>query len=476
MNKLPYLLVCLLFAAGAAMGQKKKTSDDVIQSMDNKKDDYSAIADRIWNFAEVGYQETQSSQLLQETLKNAGFKVDAGVADMPTSFVASYGSGKPVIGILAEFDALPGLSQQALPEPISAEGKAAGHGCGHHLFGTASSAAGIAVKEYMEKNKIKGTIRVYGTPAEEGGGGKIYMVRAGLMEDVDAMLEWHPGNSNSASPSTSLANKTGKFRFYGKSAHAAGAPEQGRSALDAIEAMNFMLNMMREHVTPETRIHYIITKGGDAPNVVPNFAEGYYYVRHPDIMEVKNLWERMVKTAEGAAIGTETRMEYEVLNGVYNILPNETLAKIMQKNMEIVGGYTLTPDEIEFAKKIQATLVNKPDLNTTQKIKPYKLSISGGSSDVGDVSWVVPTTGLTAATWVPGTPAHSWQAVAAGGTDIGHKGMMIAAKTLALTAIELLNSPEVIKASWVELRSKTGEGFQYESLIGDRKPPLDYRK
>lgn len=470
-------LSCLL-ALGFVIPQcvAQKTKKDVIKSIDSKYDQYSAIAKNIWDFAEVGFQETKSSSLLQETLKENGFKVESGVAGMPTAFVASYGEGKPVIAILGEFDALPGVAQQAVPERKPIEGQVAGHACGHHLFGTASTAAAIAVKDWLIANKKGGTIRFYGTPAEEGGSGKVYMVREGLFKDVDAVVNWHPGAGNSASPGTSLANKTGKFRFYGMASHAAAAPQRGRSALDAVEGMDVMVNMMREHVTPETRIHYVITRGGEAPNVVPAFAEVYYYVRHPDRSEVKDMWERIVNCAKGAALGTDTKLEIEITGGVHDLLPNETLAKDMYANLKEVGGYTMTDEEKAFGAEIQKTFTGKiPALTTTQEISPYQLREGSASTDVGDVSWVVPTVGMSAATWVPGTAAHSWQAVAAGGTTIGFKGMMIAAKSMALTSIDLFSNPTLLADAWKEFREKTGD-FKYEALIGDREPALDYRK
>lgn len=352
----------------------------------------------------------------------------------------------------------------------------AGHACGHHLFGTASTAAAIEVKNWLIANKKQGTIRFYGTPAEEGGSGKVYMVRDGLFKDVDVVLNWHPWDSNKAGWEASLSNKNGKFRFYGIASHASVSPERGRSALDAVEAMNDMVNMMREHVTQETRIHYVITRGGEAPNVVPAFAEVYYYVRHPNPAEVKSLWERVVKAAEGAALGTDTKMKYEVTGGVYNMLPNESLAHVMNANLRTVGGYSLREEEKQFATKIQESFTGSvPRLEVTNEIGELKEMNSGGSTDVADVSWIVPTAGLMTATWVPGTAPHSWQAVAAGGMSIGHKGMMVAAKTLALTAIDLFDSPKVIEESWKELRKRRGDNFRYEALIGDRKPALDYR-
>lgn len=467
------LLCCLVLPTRA-----QKSKDDVFKSIDSKYDQYSNIAHRIWEFAEVGYQEVKSSELLQETLSKAGFKIERGVAGIPTAFVASYGSGKPVIAILGEFDALPGVSQDAVPEVKPVPGRTAGHACGHHLFGTASSAAAIAVKEWLIANKKAGTIRLYGTPAEEGGSGKVYMVREGLFNDVDAVLHWHPGSMNSASFGSSLANKSGKFRFTGVASHAAASPERGRSALDAVEAMNNMVNMMREHVPSEARIHYVITRGGEAPNVVPAFAEVYYYVRHPDRNQVVSIWDRVVKAAEGAAMGTETKVQYEVTGGVFNLLANESLSKAMDNNLRLVGGYTYTDQERDFAQKIQKTFTGTPPkLESTNAIIDFSASgDKGGSTDVGDVSWVVPTAGLSTATWVPGTAAHSWQAVAAGGMSIGSKGMMMAAKTLAGTAMDLFETPALIAEAKKEFDDKRGASFKYEALVGDRKPALDYRK
>lgn len=452
----------------------------VLKALEAKSEFYGGIATQIWSNPELGYLENQSSELLQKTLSNAGFTVRSGVAEIPTAFVATYGSGKPVIGIMAEFDALPGVSQTTSPFKEPAVQGGSGHACGHHLFGTASVAAGISVMDWMKKNKIKGTIRVYGTPAEEGGGGKVYMARAGLIEDVDVMMHWHPGADNQAGATSSLANISTKFRFFGEASHAAAAPERGKSALDAVESMNFMVNLMREHVPMETRMHYVITRGGEAPNVVPAFAESYHYVRHPDALVVKEIFDRMVKTAEGAAMGTQTRMEYEVINGVYNLLPNETLARIMQENLEKVGGVIYSEEEKKFAQEIIKTFPAGMQVNIEDaaKISPFVVNEkgAGGSTDVGDVSWLVPTVGLRVATWVPGTSAHTWQAVAAGGTTIGQKGMMVAAKTMTLTAMDIFNNPSVTQIALKELNRRRGADFKYDALIGDRKAPLDYRK
>jgi aminobenzoyl-glutamate utilization protein B len=448
-----------------------------IADLQGRYDDYKKIALQIWDYAELGYKEVKSASLLQKTLSDAGFTVKAGVADIPTAFVATYGSGSPVIGILAEYDALPGLAQQALPEKTTIEGKNAGHGCGHHLFGTASIAAGIELKKLMDEKKLKGTIRVYGCPAEEGGSGKVYMVRAGLFDDVDVVIHWHPGAENMVTLTSALANKSAKFRFHGLSAHAAMAPDKGRSALDGVEAMDNMVNMMREHIPQETRVHYVITNGGKAPNVVPDYAEVYYYVRHPKKEEVVRIFDWVTQAANGAAMGTQTKVDYEIIGGTHDLLLNRTLAEAMQKNLLRVGGVNYTPEETEFAKKIQSSFTYKvPTVETAAAIQPLKAEndAGGGSTDVGDVSYAVPTVGLDAATWVPGTPAHSWQATACGGTTIGTKGMMVAAKTMVLTAIDLYTDPALVQKAKAEFRKDKGD-YQYKALLGDRKPALNYR-
>jgi aminobenzoyl-glutamate utilization protein B len=448
-----------------------------ITDIQSHYDDYKKIALQIWDYAEVGYKEVKSSALLQKTLSDNGFTVKAGVADIPTAFVATYGSGSPVIGILAEFDALPGLAQQAVPEKTVIEGKNAGHGCGHHLFGTASVAAGIEIKKLIAEKKLSGTIRVYGCPAEEGGSGKVYMVRAGLFNDVDVVIHWHPGADNGVTLTSALANKSAKFRFHGLSAHAAAAPDRGRSALDGVEAMDYMVNMMREHIPQETRIHYVITNGGKAPNVVPDFAEVYYYVRHPKKDEVVRIFDWVAKAAEGAALGTQTTVDYEVIGGTHDLLLNKTLAEDMQENLLRVGGVSYTAAETEFAKKLQSSFTyTVPAIESAATVQPLKETqdAGGGSTDVGDVSYAVPTVGLRAATWVPGTPAHSWQATACGGTEIGTKGMMVAAKTMALTAMDLFTDPGLVSRAKEEFNKDKGT-YQYKALLGDRKPALNYR-
>ena len=470
-----YWLAILFFVPQVGIGQTNKKA--VQKSVEKRTKEYEQIAKSIWNWAEVGYQEEKSSGLLKKTLSNEGFSIESGVAEIPTAFVAEYGSGKPTIGILAEFDALPGISQEVATERKPIIDSGAGHACGHHLFVTASTAAAIAVKDYLKNTGQKGTIRLYGTPAEEGGSGKVYMVRAGLFDDVDVVLHWHASDRNAANPSTSMANRSAKFRFHGYSAHAAGAPEKGRSSLDAVEAMNHMVNLMREHVPDGSRIHYVITRGGHAPNVVPDYAEVFYYVRDFNVDILEDIWARVIKTAEGAALGTDTQLEYEIIHGNRPVLANEVTQKIMYENLVAIGGVDYSRKEKDFAEKIYKTL-RSPDkeISSATEVQPYKFTKGKGSTDVGDVSWMVPTAGLRTATWVPGTSAHTWQAVAAGGMGIGIKGMMNAAKTIAGTAIDLYNNPEAVNSAKKELLERRGPKFNYYSLLGEREPPLNYRK
>ncbi|MFT7652936.1 MAG: aminobenzoyl-glutamate utilization protein B [Candidatus Azotimanducaceae bacterium] len=464
----------LLVLAGPAFGA------EIQDFVDDRIDQGVQLADDIWGFAEVGYQESQSSELLQRALQKGGFDVKAGVAGIPTAFVATYreggGQGGPTIGILAEFDALPGLSQQATPERSPRQEDGAGHACGHHLFGAASTAAALALADYLQATGVKATIKLFGTPAEEGGSGKVYMARAGLFDDVDVVVHWHPSSVNSASPYSTTSNKSGRFTFNGIAAHAASAPEKGRSALDGVEAMNYMVNLMREHVPQTSRIHYVITDGGDAPNIVPEKAQVYYYVRHPQSSMVVQLFERVVQAAKAAAMGTETQVDVEVMHGNYPLLANYTLAKLVDENMRELGGITYTAAENKFATTLHKTLI-KPaqEVGAQARIQPYKFRQNMGSTDVGDVSWLVPTVGFSTATWVPGTPGHSWQAVAAGGMSIGHKGLALATRLIGETVVDLIADPKLIAAAKQELIKSQGPAFHYEALLGDREPPLDYR-
>ena len=465
----------LLLSLHVLYFQISYSADSLDEIINSHQQEYEQLALKIWDLAEVGYQEYKSSDLLQQSLKNKGFRIET-LPYMPTAFVAEYGKGSPVIAILGEFDALPGVSQSTSPFKEKYKNNIAGHACGHHLFGAGSAWSAVTIKEWLSNNNESGTIRFYATPAEEGGSGKVYMVREGLFDDVDAVLHWHPGNVNHARPRTSNANKSAKFTFKGLSAHAASAPDKGRSALDGVESMNFMVNMMREHVPQESRIHYVITKGGLAPNVIPDEAQVYYYVRHPKERMVEELFQRVVKAAEGAALGTETDLSYEVMHGNYSVMPNEVLQSVMHTQLVNRGGITYDKEENEFAKEIYKTLLNpEARLGDQEKILPYKTIHGYGSTDVGDISWLVPTAGARIASWVPGTPGHSWQAVASGGTSIGLKGEKLAVQVLSDTAIQIYLDPSIAKKAKKELSERVGQDFNYFPLLGDRDPPLDYR-
>lgn len=450
---------------------------DYLAYLDERYSVTAETARTLWEYAEVGYQETRSSALLQDQLAAEGFSLQSGVAGIPTAFVASYGSGEPVLAVLGEFDALPGITQDALPTRSPIDEKAAGHACGHNLFGAGSAAAAIAIRHWLEETGNSGTIRFYGTPAEEGGSGKVYMVREGLMDDVDFALHWHPADRTSAAARTTLANRSAKFRFSGVSAHAAGAPDRGRSALDGVEAMNYMVNLMREHVPQQTRIHYVITSGGNAPNVVPDFAEVFYYLRHPEAKTVTQLWERLEAAARGAAEGTGTRVDWEIIHGNHPVLVNETLQQMMDDVLRDIGGIEYDEADTAFAEELRDTLgAAALPLGSEREVQPYSLTLGYGSTDVGDVSMTVPTVGARIASYVPGTAGHSWQAVAAAGTSIGFRGADLAARALSSAAIRLYTDESLRVAAREEFDRRRGEDFEYEALLGDREPPLDYRK
>ncbi len=466
----------LVFAANPLVAQTSEAPAPT-ELVENEFDRTTRLAQQLWEFAELGYLETRSSGLMQSELAGEGFEIESGIAEIPTAFVAEWGEGGPVIAILAEMDALPGINQSGAPTRDPIAGKGAGHACGHNLFGAGSLTAALAVKNWLEATGTPGRIRLYGTPAEEGGSGKVYMTRAGMFDDVDIAIHWHADDENSAAARTSLANRSAKFRFTGVSAHAAAAPERGRSALDGAEAMNMMANMMHEHIPQDARMHYVITSGGNAPNVVPDFAEVFYYVRHPDPQGVEEIWTRLEDAARGAAMGTGTEVEWEVIHGNNPLLVNETLARAMHDKLEAVGGITYTPEERAWATELHESLGDaaKP-LESAAEIQPYSRDLGYGSTDVGDVSWATPTVGVRTATWVPGTSSHSWQAVAASGHSIGHKGAQVAAKAMALMAVDLFTNPGLREAAREEFNRARGEDYEYRSLLGDRDPPLDYRK
>jgi aminobenzoyl-glutamate utilization protein B len=475
---LPWMLLACI-ATPAIAQQAGAAEDQVLQAVQRDAPRLDGLAHALWAHPELGYLEVESSRRLQDELRQAGFDVQAGVAGMPTAFVARAGrrGNGPVIALLAEMDALPGMSQAAVPVRQPIPGQDAGQACGHNLFGPAAVVAARAIKAWLDTSGHDGEIRVYGTPAEEGGSGKVFMVEAGLFDDVDLALHWHPASANSARQDISLANISGKFRFHGTAAHAALAPDRGRSALDGVEALDFMANMMREHVPDGTRIHYVITDGGEAPNVVPETAEVYYYVRHADPAVVRDVFARLRKAADGAAAGTGTTVEFEPTGGVYSLLPNDALGQVVDAALRRVGGVPYDARDIAFATRLQESLDRRPPLADAQQVQAYGVDGPGfASTDVGDVSWTVPTAGLSTATWVPGTPAHSWQAVAASGHAIGNKGALNAASALALSAIALYESPDTILRAKAEFDRRRGTCFHYVPLLERDAPSLDYRK
>jgi len=465
-------LFALLVLPTFAYAQK----DAAVKAAATHSDANWPTALKIWDWAEPGYQEKKSSAALAEIAEKAGFTVKKNVAAIPTAFTAEVGSGKPVIGIMGEFDALPELSQEAVPFRKPREGgNGNGHACGHHLFGVASLSAALAIGEQIKAGKIKGTVRFYMCPAEEGGAAKVFMTRAGLFDDCDTVLHWHPGSRNSAGDSTCLARIAVKFRFQGTAAHAAGAPEKGRSALDALLLTMHAVELLREHTPDGTRLHHTITSGGGAANVVPAFAEGFFYVRHPKSEVVQKLYPRLLRCAQAGALATETKLEVEYLGGTMEILPNNTLAEVAKKNLRALNDLKYDAEEMKFATRLLETFPEKSSVDDISKVFDASGASSGGSTDVGDVSWVVPVTGFSTSCWVPGTPGHSWQAVACGGTTIGKKGMNLASRTLAATAWDLFTDPQLVRDAKAE-HAKRLEGKKYTAMLEkDQPPPLDYR-
>ncbi|RLS79712.1 MAG: amidohydrolase [Planctomycetota bacterium] len=469
--RLASLVALMLFTVQTAQAQKQ-TMVDRIQQRESTTWDW---ASRIWNLSEPGYQEVESARLLADALEAAGFRVERGVAEIPTAFTATFGSGSPVIAILGEYDALPGLSQQAVPEQLPRAGATYGHACGHHLFGAASASAAIAIAEQIQNGKLQGTVRFYGCPAEEGGSGKTFMVRAGLFDDCDAALHWHPASKNTAGDSSCLSRAAVKFRFIGRSAHAAGAPEQGRSALDAVELACHASELLREHTPDFTRIHHVIVSGGAAPNVVPDSAEVFFYLRHPKAEIVRELYPRLLKCAQAGALATETKLEERYLGGTMELLPNNRLADVALANLREFNQLKYDNQQREFAQRIQQTLTKPLPLDIISEVFDTSGEVGKGSTDVGDVSWVIPTAGFTTACFVPGTTSHSWQAVAASGMSIGKQGMQLAAQTMAASVWDLMTQPEILIEAKQE-HARRREGRKYEPLLlPEQQPPLDYR-
>ena len=449
--------------------------------------------DKIWNWAEVGLQENKTANLLTDILEKHGFKIQRGVAGMPSAFVATYGSGKPVIGMMGELDALPGVSQKAVPwrEPLVEGG--AGHGCGHHGYAVAALGGALAAKEAMEKEKIKGIIKCFGCPAEETLVGKVFMVRDGVFKGVDACLGHHPGSTNTSGLGSGNAMNSVKFEFFGVASHAAGSPERGKSALDAVELMNIAVNYMREHVVQEARLHYVIEDGGHEPNVVPPYARNWYYVRAPTRDLVDQYYERVLKIADGADLMAETTHKVRFLTGVHNGLSNRTLAELTVANMREIGATTYTEEELKFAKELAKSIpreqkiqgLRRSNLPDAMKLVDVDLNTNiydpsgeerrggGGSSDVADVAWNLPTQQFSTTMFILGSPGHSWQNTASGGTSIGHKSSVFASKVMATSVIDLLTKPDILKKANEEWKEKM-KGLTYKSpLPPDLKPPLD---
>jgi aminobenzoyl-glutamate utilization protein B len=467
------------------------TKEEALKWISQNETRIVEISDRIWEWAELGLVEFKSSSLLADELEKNGFTVQRGVAGMPTAFVASHGSGKPVIGIMGEYDALPGLSQKpiARKEPLIAGG--AGHGCGHNIYGTSGMAGAIAAKIAMDAGGIHGTVKFFGCPAEENFSGKSFMVREGVFNDVGAVIGHHPSDMNAATLSSSNAVNSAKFSFYGKAAHASAA-EMGRSALDAVELMNVGVNYLREHIIEKARIHYIIDSGGEQPNVVPAFARSWYYVRAPEREQVESIYQRVIDIAKGAALMTGTECNVEYMDGNYNYIPNRPLAELVVKNMREIGTPKYTTEEYAFAREMTQTITaeeKKEALRQSKRPGWEKLldvdiddsvpdpwaegEVSPGSTDVAEVSWQIPTVEFGTASAVLGMPWHSWQATACVGMSIGHKSLIFASKTIAASVINLLENPEALKKAQEEFTTRL-QGRVYKSpLPPDAKPPLE---
>jgi aminobenzoyl-glutamate utilization protein B len=463
-----------LFTFGSAGAAKPSaTKRAAVDSVERHAAEMVQLSDQIWTFAETALQEHRSSKLLADYAESKGFKVERGVSNMPTAFIASFGQGRPIIGIMGEYDALPGLSQKASSEKIPLAEGAGGHGCGHNMFGAGSMGAALAIKEQIEAGKLKGTIRYYGTPAEEAVGGKTYMARDGVFDDLDAVLAWHPGDKTLADTTSSQAMVDLIIEFKGRAAHAAADPWNGRSALDGAEAFLYGVNLMREHIKPTSRVHYSIVSGGDVPNVVPEYAKVWLWARDWKRSEVEDLLARIRKVAEGAAIMTETSSSVTVQAGSWEILTNMTGARLLNDNLQWIGLPSYTAEEDRFAREIQRA-TNVEVIGMSKMIEPLEGQVpEGGSTDVGDVSWVAPTLHVTVATSPKGAPWHAWPVVATGGMSIGHKGMLLAAKTLAATMVDLYESPATLKEVRAEFEKKRGD-VKFNAYLPDGPPPVPH--
>lgn len=469
-------MICLLVASAAAADAGSRhvaEKQSALATIEANREEMIRLSDEIWRYAETALRETRSSKVLADWAEKKGFRVNRDVPGLPTAFVAEYGSGRPVIGIMGEYDALPGLSQKAQPVKEAWEVGAAGHGCGHNLFGVGSLGAAIAIRDLIEAGKLKGTIRFFGTPAEEAVGGKIYMVRDGVMDGVDVMLAWHPSDQTQSDTKSTQALVDITVDFRGTAAHAAYDPWNGRSALDGLEIFTHAVNLMREHIRPTSRMHYTITRGGQVPNVVPEEAQLWMWLRALERDEVDAMLQRIRKMAEGAALAAGVEASVHVGGGDWNMLVNMAGQRVAQANLEWLGPLEFSDDEQEFARTIQkATGVEPRGLITS--IRPFDENpgpAEGGSTDVADVSWVVPTLHISVTTAPAGAPWHGWSVVACGGMSIGHKGMLFASKALAATMIDLFLDPGSVDAVRSEFAEKTN-GVTYVPYIPDGPPRL----
>ena len=472
--KLLSLMVCCFTIFSYGQQEISLNKRAILASVEKHEANLIKISDEIWTLAELAFEENSSSKLLADYLEKQGFNVERGVAGMPTAFVASYGSGRPVISVLGEFDALPGISQKAQPtkEPLN-EG-AGGHGCGHNLFGTASLGAAIAVKELIESGKINGTVKFFGTPSEEKYFGKIWMVREGLWNDVDVNISWHPSASIEADVQSSLALVDFKVEFFGQAAHASADPWNGRSASDALELYTTGINYYREHVRPTVRMHYHIQDGGQVVNVVPDYARLWMRVRDTKRSGMMTVYERTMKMVEGAAMMANVDFKISLISGIYEVLVNREGGKIMQANLELLGPIEYTDEEISFGKKIQEA-TGKKQVGMDSVIKPLKDTKEhpgGGSTDVGDVSWNVANINLSVTTAPKDTPWHSWAVVACGGMSIGHKGMSYASKAMAMTMTDLFENQNLVKKVKAEYVKRKGDEV-YKAIIPEGPPPIN---
>lgn len=450
-----------------------KIKKEIQASVEAQKEEMIATSDAIWEAAETSLEEFKSSQQLKDYARANGFTVTENVADIPTAFMASYGSGRPIIGILGEFDANAGISQKRQPTREARVEGGAGHGCGHNLFGTASLGAAVAIKEQIEKGQLKGTVIFYGTPAEETIFAKVWMARAGVFDQLDVCMDWHPGASIEAGTQSSKALVDFRVKFYGSSSHASSDPWNGKSAVDAMELYTTGLNYYREHILPTSRIHYQIEKAGDVVNVVPDFAQIWTRLRENNREQVDVLYERALKIAEGAALMTGTTHEVKLISGIYEIQVNRTGAEAMQKNLEALGEITYTDEEVAYANTILKE-TGKPQKGIDGSVHPLRetLPAQGGSTDVGDVSQIVPTIRMSATVASKGGPWHSWAVVACTGMSIGHKGMIYAAKALAMTMADLYKNPKLVDAVKKDFKdNKVNKTYDPRILPGP--PSLD---